>query len=448
MNNSLDSKKIINAFIAQISGEGINPIFGDIEISGGKIVSITEKPFSPGLLGESSTEGNVYNAAGRLVTIPLVNFHDHIYSRLAKGLNITGDLSNFPNILKNLWWKLDLLLDEEMNYASAEMTALESIRNGVTYIFDHHASPSHTKGSLNTIKSALSNFGLRGVLCFETTNRYGDELANAGLDENIDFAHNSSNADFKGMIGLHASFTVDDYILDKTREAISGTDLGIHVHLCEDLSDKVETNRKYDSLPVQRFIDAGLVNSKSIFAHSIHLDESEISLIGERGASAALNLDSNLNNAVGLAKYANLNKSVSLLAGTDGMHANLARSAKQIFLLARHTGMSMDDAFGYFIRLYFTQIEFVKKYFSDYTSLSVGDRADMIVWDYVMPTPLTQGNFFGHYIYGALEYPVRTVIQNGNFLMKDFLFTASNETEVRQRIYTQGVRLKEKFEAN
>jgi len=75
--------KIVNAWISQIKGNSIIPIFGDIEIENGKIVSIIEKESNK----ISSTIGeNIIDAGGRVVTIPLVNFHDHIYSRLAKGL--------------------------------------------------------------------------------------------------------------------------------------------------------------------------------------------------------------------------------------------------------------------------------------------------------------------------------------------------------------------------
>ncbi len=97
----------------------------------------------------------IINAGGRVVTIPMINFHDHFYSRLAKGLPLKGSMENFEEILQNLWWKLDLALDEEMIRASAQMAALESIRNGVTYIFDHHSSPKSANGSLEIIADVL-----------------------------------------------------------------------------------------------------------------------------------------------------------------------------------------------------------------------------------------------------------------------------------------------------
>ncbi len=143
-------------------------------------------------------------------------------------------------ILQNLWWKIDLALDSEMIRASAQMAALESIRNGVTYIFDHHSSPNSAEGSLKIIADILREFGLRGVLSFETTDRNGKQFSENGILENINFLKNLTDNDFKTMLGLHASFTLNDDTLRKASKIIKEYGIGIHIHLCE---DKVRSKR-------------------------------------------------------------------------------------------------------------------------------------------------------------------------------------------------------------
>ena len=86
---------------------------------------------------------------------------------------------------------------------------------------------------------------------------------------------------------------------------------------------------------------------------------------------------------------------------------------------------------------------FVKKYFPDFSSLQIVDRADLIIWDYVPPTPISQSNFFGHYIYGILERQVHSVIQNRKVLMNNFSLTDIDETKINNYIYEQGKRLVE-----
>lgn len=434
-----DNIKIINAWISQIKDNSIIPIFGDIEIESGKIVSISTN-------GEHKlSNSKIIDAGGRVVTIPLVNFHDHIYSRLAKGLPLKGEMNSFQNILKNLWWKLDLDLDLEMVKASAEMAVLESIRNGVTYIFDHHASPNNTNGSLQTIANVIENTGLRGVLCFETSNRNGELLSQQAINENMNFLLNETNENIKGMFGLHASFTVDNASLQSVSKFIKDNYIGIHVHLAEDKSDIEISESKYGKNPINRFNDFQLLNTKSILAHGIHLSENDYSIIESSGAALAYNLDSNLNNSVGLPNFKMVPNSTPILVGTDGMHANIARSFKQLFLQLRNSGFSFDEAFGFMIRSYFNQHKFAKQYFADFPSLNIGDRADLIIWDYIPPTPINQNNFWGHYLYGIIERQVKTVVQNGKILLSDFNFTNVDEDKIAKNIFNNGNRLFQQF---
>jgi len=440
--------KIINAWICRITNDTIEPVFGDINISDGRISDIEERPFdSIKIFGDSAEDKNTINAGGRVVTVPNINFHDHFYSRLAKGLTIKGEMDNFNNILKNLWWKLDLLLDKEMIRASAQMAALESIRNGVTYIFDHHSSPKSASGSLKAISDVLNDMGLRGILCFESTDRNGKALAKEGLEENEIFIQNYTDENIKGMYGLHASFTLNDESLQSAAAFVSEYNLGIHIHLCEDKVDRDLSLKQYNKLPVERLQHFRLLNEKSILAHGIHLTENDFRTIEKTGSAFVYNPDSNLNNAVGLPDFSHLPDSIPNLAGTDGMNSNPARSLKQLFLLSRHEGMSFDQTFNWVIKIFFDQINFIKKYFPDFTSLNLNDRADLVVWDYIPPTPFTQENFWGHYIYGILERPIHSVVQNGKILMKNF-HISFDETEYNANIIDQGKRLYEKFNSS
>ena len=427
---------IKNAWICQIESESVNPTFRNLIIENGLITKIISADDSP-----SKKDFDVIDAQGKVLTAPNVNFHDHVYSRLAKGLPFTGSMANFPEILQNLWWKLDLLLDHEMIKASAYMAAMESIRNGVTYIFDHHASPSHTLGSLKCIKEALKEFNVRNVLCFETSDRNGEQLKIEALKENQDFILKDTDKDSKALFGLHASFTVDDSTLNSIRNFLEKKDAGIHIHVCEDESDKSLSLKRYGKSPVQRLLDYNLINEKSILVHGIHITKNEFVQLKDKKPALAINLDSNLNNAVGTPIFENIPEEISVLCGTDGMYANIPRSQKQFFLMMRNQKLSFDKAFYIFRKMYFDQLNFIKKYFPDFGSLHTGDRADVIIWNYVPPTPLNSNNFFGHFIYGILERPIITVLQNGKVLMNDYRLIGIDENEINNYVYSQGKRL-------
>jgi len=440
-NNKL---QITNAWISQIKDQKIMPVFGNILISEGRILDIIKKDFKIFLSKpQQNSEGSI-NAGGRVITVPMINFHDHFYSRLAKGLPLKGSMGNFKLILQNLWWKLDLALDSEMIRASAQMAALESIRNGVTYIFDHHSSPNSANGSLKIIADVLREFNLRGALCFETTDRNGKSLSETGISENINFFKKSTDKDLKAILGLHASFTLDDDTLKKASELVKELGVGIHIHLCEDKIDRSDSLANYKHLPVERLIKFNLLNDKSILAHGIYLTDEEYYSIENRGSAIVYNLDSNLNNAVGLPELSLAPTNVPILTGTDGMNSNPTKTLKQVFFLSRYQGMTFDQSFELVKKVYIDQLNFIQKYFPDFSSLDTNDRADLIIWDYVPPTPFMEENFWGHFIYGILDRPVHSVVQNGKVLMNDFKISC-DDGKYHKNIVEQGHRLYNKM---
>ncbi len=426
--------KIKNAWICKIKNNAVEPLFGDINISDGKISGIDEKPFDPNkVFSETDQEKDVINARGCVVTIPNINFHDHFYSRLAKGLPITGPMDNFHNILKSLWWNVDISLDREMIIASAQLGILDSIKNGVTYIFDHHSSPQNTNGSLQAIADVFNDMGIGGVICFETTDRNGHQLAEEGINENKNFLSSYVNDKVKGLLGLHASFTVSDETLQMASKIVEGNDLGIHIHLCEDKIDREQSEKQFGLLPVERLKKFKLLNEKSILSHGIHLTKSDYNTIAKYGSAIAFNPDSNMNNAVGLPDFNIIPNEIPILMGTDGMNSNPIKSLKQLFLLLRHSGKSFEESFTKIQNVYFNQLKFVKRFFPDFTGLNIGDRADLIIWDYVPPTPFSKENFWGHFLYGIIESRIKDVVHNGIILLNDF------ELKFNDDIYTSNI---------
>ena len=433
---------VANAWLCKINENNVDPVFCDFLVEDGKIKKIVEKDFNEYPNNPSQeNDPDIFDVNGAVITIPNVNFHEHIYSRLAKGVPINGPMNDFLNILKSLWWKLDLALNKEMVEASAHIAAYESIKNGVQYIFDHHSSPNFTGGSLNCIKEILRHYNLKGVLCFETSDRNGDKLKEEALRENETFIKKQSNHNFKGMFGLHASFTVGDSTLSSVAKLIGDSDKGIHIHLCEDDIDNTMSVKKYGVRPAERLTNNNLLNKKSILAHAIHLLKDDYEILKNSECAIAFNIESNLNNAVGLPNIAEFPDEVRLLMGTDGMHANVAKSMKQLFLVLRYGGLGFEEVFKIIEKVYFDQMSFIKQYFSDFTSLNENDRADFIIWDYVPPTPLHSENFFGHYIYGIVERNVKTSFCNNEFVMKDYFMTIPDSDAIENLIIKSGNKL-------
>ena len=139
----------------------------DVRVSGGKI---SEKGAAlPKRDGET-----VLDLSGKYLAPGMVCAHTHLYSSLSRGMPGPKEPpANFPQILERVWWRLDRALDEEAIYYSAAVGLLDAIACGTTTIIDHHASPGRITGSLKLMKSVFETFGMRGVLCYEVTDRGG-----------------------------------------------------------------------------------------------------------------------------------------------------------------------------------------------------------------------------------------------------------------------------------
>ena len=108
---------------------------------------------------------NTFDVNGRLIVPGFVCAHHHFYSALATGMPVQP-ASCFLDRLETLWWKLDRALTRDQVRLSARWTIAQCIRNGITTVFDHHASYGAIRGSLDIIREELEAAGINGVVCF------------------------------------------------------------------------------------------------------------------------------------------------------------------------------------------------------------------------------------------------------------------------------------------
>lgn len=98
------------------------------------------------------------DARGGVIMPAFLNAHTHIYSALARGLSIAGNNpTNFYEVLNGTWWAIDRHLTLKGTRASADALYLDCIKQGVTTIFDHHASYCEISGSLFEIAASAKD---------------------------------------------------------------------------------------------------------------------------------------------------------------------------------------------------------------------------------------------------------------------------------------------------
>lgn len=399
----------------------------DLRIVAGRVVER-----GPELVPQVGDE--VIDLNGKLVMPGMVCAHTHLYSALTRGMPAPPRTpSNFKEILELIWWRVDRALDEETIYWSAIAGALDAARAGTTCLFDHHASPSHISGSLQIIREAIENVGLRAVLCYEVTDRGGVPERDQGLKENRDFlswvratSSQGSHANpphFRAMVGAHATFTMSDESIEACADLMREFSAGLHIHVAEDTCDVEDARSRFDLGVVERLAEHGALNPKTILAHCTHLDDAEIEIARKSGVWIAHNPRSNMNNRVGYARVGTFRELMVL--GTDGIGADMFEEARSAFFRNRDARAEL-DASAWLRVLANNQRMGSAAFGFDICSLRAGSVADLIVLDYQSPTPLTTENLAWHLVFGMGSASVESVMVGGRFVIRDRQFAVDD----------------------
>jgi putative selenium metabolism protein SsnA len=353
--------------------------------------------------------------SGALVLPGLVNAHTHLYSALARGMpGPRVPPRTFAEVLERVWWRLDRALDAESVYLSGLVGAIEAALSGTTLLIDHHSSPSFIRGSLDALRQATEEVGLRSALCYEVTDRNGAEGRDLGLAENEAFQAVQSPLT-RAMIGGHASFTLSPDSLDRLRDLGQRTGAAFHVHAAEDTIDLLDCRTRYGVGLLQRLDAHGLLMARTLLAHCVHLTETEVAEAHARGCWIAHNPRSNMNNAVGYAPTAALKRAA---LGTDGMDGDMLAETRAAYLKMRDTGRT--DAMPAALELLAGGHRLAAALFGlPFGKLDGGAPADLVVLDYAPPTPLHGDNLGGHLLFGMDRSHVRSVMVAGRWVVRD-----------------------------
>lgn len=413
-----------NALLVDLDPINVEP--GALRIEGGLITARASR-LDP-RAGESEID-----CAGCVVMPGLVNGHTHLYSALAAGMPMPKEpMRDFHEILKYMWWRLDRALDEESILLSAQVGALDAARCGTTTLIDHHASPSLIAGSLDLMERGIGDVGLRGVLCYETTDRNGMDGRDEGIEENRRYIASCSverSGRFAGLIGAHASFTCGDETMEQLRDLAESFSTGIHIHVAEDPVDEEFCRRDHGMALIDRLEKHGCLRADSIFGHGTHLDDRAFARLAESGVHLAHNPRSNMNNAVGYTRIGSVKSPI--LLGTDGIGANMFSEAQTAWFKSRDggAGISPSDVMG----MLATNARRASQSLGvTLGRLSPGAAADVVVTDYLPATPLTGGNLPGHFIFAMGSQHVRHVLVDGRWVLRDRVIGLADEGSIRR----------------
>jgi putative selenium metabolism protein SsnA len=426
---------IVGATVVELAPARV--VRADVTVRDGRITGVAE--------GGSVASGlPTIDASGCVVTPAFAVGHTHLYSALACGMPPPSQSpTSFREILERVWWRLDKALDDELVHISALVGAIEAARRGAAFVVDHHASPNAIDGSLDRIASALDLVGVRGALCYETTDRDGAERSLAGLRENERFITRARRGEtpHMGLVGAHAPFTLEDRTLEALRDLADRHGVGLHVHVAEDGTDASNAHVRGTQLE-RRLQTLGIARAGSIVAHAVHLEQAAIDGLSAAGAWVVTNARSNMNNAVGLSRATG----DRIALGTDGIGADMIAEAQAHFF--RHAE-ARDGLAGLAVaRLAAAQRLAASLDGRGETAARVapGERADLAILSYDPPTPMTAENLAGHVLFGWTSAAVRDTMVGGRLVMRNRVMQTVDESAIMERARAGAKRLWERME--
>src|ERR1019366_4354338 len=193
-----------------------------------------------------------------------------------------------------------------------------------------------------------------------------------------------------GMFGLHAAFTLGDRPLAECMEANQSLGAGFHVHVAEDACDRGA---------VRRLAEADVLDGKTLAAHCVHITRAERTLLASHRVKVVHNPQSNCNNAVGIADLPALfRREIRVGLGSDGFSPRMWDE----FRVATHLQnvRAKDPRVGgaeAYRALFRGNREIVKQIWgTDVGRIAPGARADLLLVDYLPPTPIESSNLLGH----------------------------------------------------
>jgi len=397
-----------------------------IAIADGKITKISENPQD--LAGQRFE--TIIDGKDKLALPGFVNAHTHLAMVLLRGYS---DDRNLQAWLEQDIWPAERKLTEEDVYWAALMGIAEMIRSGTTAFSDMYFF-------MDAVAQAVKESGMRALLSYGIIAPQPGEKAQRELSITEKFLkdwHNTADGRIRVAVGPHAPYTCCDAVWqDATALAMQYNTL-IHTHLQETRTEVNDSFKQYQKSPTERLASLGVFRAKTVVAHGVHLSDSDVKILAERGVGLAHCPTSNLKLGSGIApvkRYKELGVCVGI--GTDGAASNnnldMLEELRLAALLAKRddpTALPAAEALQMATRLgaQILGLEGVGY-------LAEGAQADIILVE-------TQGahwqpgyNPVSDLVYAAQASDVTTVIIAGQIVMKDREILTFDEERAKEKV--------------
>ncbi len=275
----------------------------------------------------------VIEAAGAPLVAPMLNGHTHAAMTLFRGY---GDDLPLMRWLEERIWPVEAKLDAEDVYWGTRLACVEMIRTGTVRFWDMYWQAEASA-------RAVCDAGLRATIGAPLLDANGDSgsLRAAAL-ESLDHLTGLDER-VRPSLAPHAIYTVSGESLRWIGEVAGEHGVPVQIHLSETQEEVERCVAEHGVRPAHYLDRLGMLGPRTLLAHGVWLDRSELELIAERGATVVTNPVANMKLAVGgvfpLPEAQRRGLAIGL--GTDGAGSNnsldLLSDLKALALVQKHT---------------------------------------------------------------------------------------------------------------
>ena len=390
---------------------------GWVSISGGRITAIQDTP--PDQIHPST---QVIDATGYVVTPGFVNVHTHAILSMVRG--VAEDMGFAPAYTIGVPHGHDPTPDEA--YAMAQLGGLEALCFGTTTINDSYC---HQDIALPAMaETGMRAFGCGRIHDVDFTRvhlgewNYDTKIGERTLTDAADLIakyHDPVGLRTGVVLAPHAPDTCTPDLLRQVRQMRDDTGLRINTHVSQSRVE-VDFIRDRDGMsPPELLEEVGLLDDRLIGAHCIHVSDTDIERLGRAGAHLAHIAKGNQTHGHIAPTHALCGAGMNLALSTDNMHADMVELMRWALASGRLQEGKITDAWQPAKVFEAATIGGARALGleAEIGSLTVGKRADLVMFDFRRPhlRPLT--NVLGTLVHTGQGRDVDTVVVEGQVVV-------------------------------
>lgn len=307
------------------------------EFSGGHILIKNDKIISIGSNDYQGEADEVIDASNMVVLPGFINTHHHFYQTLTRNIPRMQNVKLFSWLMD--YYEVWRELTEEGVTVSTKTAIAELMKSGTTTSSDHlYLFPQKTSAQLIDVEiEAAKEMGIR---FHPTRGSMSLGKSKGGLPpDDVVQTEAEIQADTERLVAkyhddsigsmLHIAlapcspFSVTSELMRSTANYAKANNLLIHTHLAETLDEEKFCINKFGKRPVEYVKSLGWISDNAWFAHTVHLNDEEIKLMGKAGCGVSHCPTSNMRLGSGIARIKEMmNAGISVSLAVDGSASN------------------------------------------------------------------------------------------------------------------------------